>query len=143
MARYRILSLDGGGAWALIQVRALAAIYGEAAKGHDILADFDLVAANSGGSIVAAGLAEDLSLAQILDYFKDKAKRRAIFAALPFYRKIARVLGLGPRYYAAAKLDGLRAVMPTAGRRAMADAAGYAAPPRAQAQPLPAGRLRL
>ena len=121
MARYRILSLDGGGAWALIQVRALAAIYGEAAKGHDILADFDLVAANSGGSIVAAGLAEDLSLAQILDYFKDKAKRRAIFVALPFYRKIARVLGLGPRYYAAAKLDGLRAVMPTAGRRAMAD----------------------
>ena len=31
------------------------------------------------------------------------------------------MLGLGPRYYAAAKLDGLRAVMPTAGRRAMAD----------------------
>jgi len=121
MAKYRILSLDGGGAWALIQVRALAAIYGDAAKGHNILADFDLVAANSGGSIVAAGLAEDLSLAQILDYFKDKAKRRAIFVALPFYRKIARVLGLGPRYYTAAKLDGLRAVMPSAGRRTMAE----------------------
>ena len=121
MARYRILSLDGGGAWALIQVRALAAIYGEAAKGHDILADFDLVAANSGGSIVAAGLAEDLSLAQILTYFKDEKKRRAIFVKMPFYRRVARVLGLGPRYYAAAKLDGLRAVMPTAGRRAMAE----------------------
>ena len=83
MAKYRILSLDGGGAWALIQVRALAAIYGEAAKGHDILADFDLVAANSGGSIVAAGLAEDLSLAQILTYFKDEKKRRAIFVKMP------------------------------------------------------------
>ncbi len=143
MAKYRILSLDGGGAWALIQVRALAAIYGEAAKGHDILADFDLVAANSGGSIVAAGLAEDLSLAQILTYFKDEKKRRAIFVKMPFYRRVARVLGLGPRYYAAAKLDGLRAVMPTAGRRAMAELAGYAAPPCAQAQPFPPGRLRL
>ena len=121
MARYRILSLDGGGAWALIQVRALAAIYGEAAKGHDILADFDLVAANSGGSIVAAGLAEDLSLAQILTYFKDEKKRRAIFVKMPFYRRAVRVLGLGPRYYAAAKLEGLRAVMPAAGRRAMAE----------------------
>jgi predicted acylesterase/phospholipase RssA len=119
MPKFRILSLDGGGAWALIQVRVLMKIYSETAKGHDILADFDLVAANSGGSIVAAGLAEDLSLAQILDYFKDNAKRRAIFVALPFYRKVARLLGLGPRYYAAKKLDGLRAVMPQAGGRAI------------------------
>ena len=143
MAKYQILSLDGGGAWALIQVRALAAFYGEAAKGHDILADFDLVAANSGGSIVAAGLAEDLSLAQILDYFKDKAKRRAIFAALPFYRKISP--GARPR---PALLRGGEA-----GRSARGDAdgrpprhggpAGYAAPPRAQADAFPAGRLRL
>jgi uncharacterized protein len=119
MPKFRILSLDGGGAWSLIQVRALMALYSEAAKGHDILADFDLVAANSGGSIVAAGLAEDLPLSQIMDYFKDKAKRRSLFVPLPFYRKIARVIGLGPRYYAAKKLDGLRAVMPVAGNRAM------------------------
>jgi len=121
MAKYRILSLDGGGAWALIQVRALMELYGGAARGHDVLADFDLVAANSGGSIVAAGLAEDLSLAEVLNYFKDEKKRRALFVRLPFYRRIARVLGLGPRYYAASKLEGLRKVMPAAGGRAMAD----------------------
>ena len=51
--KFRILSLDGGGSWALIQVRALQAIYGDPdKKGHEILSDFDMVAANSGGSIM-------------------------------------------------------------------------------------------
>jgi uncharacterized protein len=51
---YRILSLDGGGTWALIQVKALIALYpgGAATPGLTVLNDFDLVAANSGGSIV-------------------------------------------------------------------------------------------
>src|SRR6516162_1655165 len=49
---YRILCLDGGGRWSLISVMALQAIFGEHAKGHDILKGFDLVAANSAGSIV-------------------------------------------------------------------------------------------
>lgn len=51
MAKFRILSLDGGGSWALIQVMALQAIYSENTTGHNVLKDFDLVAANSGGSI--------------------------------------------------------------------------------------------
>jgi hypothetical protein len=49
---YRILCLDGGGRWSLISVMALQKIFGERARGYDILASFDLVAANSGGSIV-------------------------------------------------------------------------------------------
>jgi patatin-like phospholipase/acyl hydrolase len=55
---YRILSLDGGGTWALIQVKALIALYDNepATSGHDVLRDFDLVAANSGGSIFLGGL---------------------------------------------------------------------------------------
>src|SRR5207247_706468 len=36
-ARYRILSLDGGGTWALIQARALRQIYGDL-RGRDVLA---------------------------------------------------------------------------------------------------------
>jgi hypothetical protein len=39
---YRILSLDGGGAWALIEVRALIDLYDENTTRHQVLADFDL-----------------------------------------------------------------------------------------------------
>ena len=52
---YRILSLDGGGSWALIQVRALIDMYGGGTTGHQVLQDFDMVAANSGGSVVLGG----------------------------------------------------------------------------------------
>ena len=44
---FRILSLDGGGTWALIQVKALMALYPAGTRGHTVLADFDLVGANS------------------------------------------------------------------------------------------------
>ena len=59
---FKSLSLDGGGAWALIEVRTLMKLYGDDATGHDVLKNFDLVAANSGGSLVLAGLVEGLSL---------------------------------------------------------------------------------
>lgn len=44
---YRILSLDGGGTWSLIQVKALIALYSKDTSGHAVLRDFDLVAADS------------------------------------------------------------------------------------------------
>jgi patatin-like phospholipase/acyl hydrolase len=53
---YRILSLDGGGAWAIIEARALIGLYGIDTAGHDVLRRFHLVAENSGGSLVLAGL---------------------------------------------------------------------------------------
>lgn len=45
---YSILSLDGGGSWALIQVKILQQRYGMDAGGHEILRKYDLVIANSG-----------------------------------------------------------------------------------------------
>ena len=39
---YKILSLDGGGAWALIQVKALQKIYGADTNGHAVLSRFDM-----------------------------------------------------------------------------------------------------
>jgi hypothetical protein len=38
--RYRILPLECGGTWALLQVIALAEIHGHDATGHVVLADF-------------------------------------------------------------------------------------------------------
>ena len=117
MAKFRILSLDGGGCWALIQVRALQALYGEHTRGHDVLALFDLVAANSGGSIVAAGLAEDLKLSEMLAFFRQEERRKSLFVRLPWYKRAPRLIGLGPAYSSAAKLRGLQALLTRNGNR--------------------------
>ncbi len=106
--KYRILSLDGGGSWSLIQVRALQEIYGIDFKGRDLLAKFDLVTANSGGSIVAAALIEDYTLAQILDIYEENNIKK-VFVKLPWYKKLhpLQLFGIGPRYSTSDKLNGL------------------------------------
>jgi hypothetical protein len=102
MARRRILSLDGGGAWAMLEVWSLIQAYGAHTRGHDVLAEFDLAASNSGGSLVLGGLLMDITLAELMDLFRDETRRRQIFAAG----------GTWPaRYRAAGKLEGLRAVL--------------------------------
>jgi hypothetical protein len=117
---YHILSLDGGGSWALLQVMALKAIFGDV-PGRAVFAQFDLVAANSGGSIVLAALAEGLPLSEIESFFLSGDERRKIFVALPWWQKylrlaaLLRLAGVGPRYAAPAKLAGLRELLPKAG----------------------------
>jgi hypothetical protein len=122
---YRVLSLDGGGAWALIEVRALIDLYGEGATGHQVLTDFDLVAANSGGSLVLGGLVENLSLGDLRSYFEDAAKRRAVFAPRRSFgdRILRDVTGLGPKYDAEAKLHAIERLMPACGNLPLAAAA--------------------
>ncbi len=117
---YRILSLDGGGCWSLLQVLALEDLYGDL-PGHDLLAHFDLVAANSGGAIVAAGLAEGLPLGEIKQFFLSADKRRAFFRPLPWSEKylglysFLRFADLGPRYAEASKRATLCDVLPRTG----------------------------
>jgi uncharacterized protein len=105
--RFRILSLDGGGTWALIQVKALMRLYGPIARGSDVLRRFDLVISNSGGSIVLAALAGDMLLADILGLFEQKKSRESMFVSLLLGPALKSVHA-GPRYEAAKKLDGLR-----------------------------------
>ena len=114
---YRILSLDGGGAWALIQVRTLINLYGANVTGHQVLQKFDLAAANSGGSLVLAGLVENLHLSDIAQYFLDETKRRSIFSPTSSIvdTVLARTLGFGPKYSAAAKLPAIERLLPTTG----------------------------
>jgi uncharacterized protein len=57
------------GRWSLISVMALQRVFGERALGHEILKNFDLVAANSGGSIVLGALAENKPLDELLELF--------------------------------------------------------------------------
>lgn len=65
---YRILSMDGGGTWSIIQIKALKHLFGDL-LGREILQKFDLVAANSGGSIIAAGLAENYRPSELEQFF--------------------------------------------------------------------------
>ena len=117
---YRILSLDGGGAWALIQVKTLMALFGGNASGHDVLASFDLVAANSGGSLTLAGLAENKRLSEILDMFRDETKRRSIFSPTrSLWQPLYKLIGLGPKYSTAAKLPAIRKLLPVTGDQAL------------------------
>jgi hypothetical protein len=111
---FRILSLDGGGSWALIQVKALIALYGENARGHEVLRRFDLGISNSGGSIVLACLAADFPLSKILALFENRAARESIFKSI-FVGPIDKAIGLGPRYGAEAKLAGLREALKPCG----------------------------
>lgn len=114
---YRILALDGGGTWALIQVKALIALYGENTSGRTVLQDFDLVAANSGGSIVLGGLVEDLKLGDLLAFFQDQTKRKSVFSPTPLFgdRALHDLTGMGPKYSAENKLPALQNAFPNCG----------------------------
>ena len=89
---YRILALDGGGTWALMQVKCLRKLFAETfnnpdATGHEVLSYFNLVAANSGGSLVAAALAENLRLSEIEKIFDEEKIRSKVFSKLGFWEK--------------------------------------------------------
>jgi hypothetical protein len=132
---FRVLALDGGGAWALIQVRALMDLYGKAATGHQVIGNFDLVAANSGGSLVLAGLVEDLSLDGIAQYFMDEQKRRSVFSPTTSLGDtvLHAALGFGPKYSAAAKLPAIERLLPTTGDSPLAGATDAVAGPNGKA----------
>jgi hypothetical protein len=111
MAKFNILSLDGGGTWAMLQAMALGDLYGLDTPGHDILARFRLVVANSGGSLTAAGLWANLTPRQLVAEFKSETIREQVFTKLPLLLRLPRLLGFGPKYYAGRKLDAIRQVL--------------------------------
>ena len=87
MGKYRILSLDGGGSWSLIQVKCLRRLFSDTfgsndPTGHEVLNYFDLVTANSGGSLVAAAMAENYRLSEIEKIFHSEKIRKTIFSKL-------------------------------------------------------------
>ena len=122
---YRILSLDGFGVWALIEVKALIALYDETTTGHQVLHDFDLIAGNSGGSIVLGALVADLSLGEILLLFKSQKIRNDIFSlsslcnvAIHSATEVISAIsprldvsGIAPKYSTEHKFNALRRVL--------------------------------
>lgn len=113
---YKILSLDGGGSRALIQARVLFDLYGDL-TGHELLRKFDLVIANSGGSVLLGLICTNRRLSDIVAIYRDPEKLKRVFPRLRpferFWERILRWLDLGPKYSTARKLEGLREVMGT------------------------------
>ncbi len=119
---YRILSLDGGGSWALIQVKCLRKLFAETFNnpdptGHEVLAEFDLVSANSGGSLVAAAMAENLRLSAIEKIFDDAKLRNRVFSKLGFFERslltsMARIFKIGAKYATKRKHIALKEILP-------------------------------
>ncbi len=105
---HRILALDGGGSWAVVQAKVLGELYGHDTDGWSILDRFDFAAANSGGAIVLALLLNGLTPKSIAATFRDRRKREHVFDRNTIVdRAIGGLLGVGPRYHAPAKLNGL------------------------------------
>lgn len=121
--KYRILSLDGGGCWALMQVKCLRRLFTGLTgtndpTGHQVLQHFDLVAGNSGGSLVAAAMAENYRLSEIEQLFLSKEMRKSIFSRLSIWDRsllssIARLAGIGPKYATDEKLKAMMRLLPT------------------------------
>ena len=115
---YKILSLDGGGSWAIIQLLTLKDRYGNL-TGHDILRKFDLVIANSGGSIVLAALAENYTIDKAISLFKEKKNRELIFHKNSFKDRYFPVdylglfnAGFGPKYSTTKKKEAFENLFP-------------------------------
>ena len=101
------------------------ALYGADATGQTVLQNFDLVAANSGGSIVLGGLVEDLPLAKLFDFFNDQALRQTVFSPTHSFgdKALRDLTGMGPKYSAENKLVALRNVFPLKGAMPLDQAA--------------------
>lgn len=117
--KYKILSLDGGGSWAILEAMALNDTYKNSSVGNkckDILAQFNLVVANSGGSLVLAAMLCRDDMDDVVNLFKEKATRDKVFSALKFGEKslvsvVAGMMKIGPKYKTTRKIDGLRNVL--------------------------------
>ncbi len=98
----KLLSLDGGGSWALLQILTLKERYGNL-SGHEILKEYDIVIANSGGSIVLAALIANWTPDKCLTLFNNKEIRESIFSKNPWRKKyfptgFTNLFKVGPRY---------------------------------------------
>jgi uncharacterized protein len=116
---FRILSLDGGGPWSLIQARTLGAIFAPDMPGRELLSHFDLVISNSGGAVVVAGLLANMTTESIVtSCFANQARLHQIFMkTTPTADPVADILRpLGLDFYeysTVAKLAALRDVLGT------------------------------
>ncbi len=109
MGQIRILSLDGGGSRAGILGVALGRIFGAQTPGREILRQFDLVAGNSGGSIVLTALCCNYTPGDVASFYADPATVRRMFSPRwsAVFKRIPPLRVLFPPYSAKGKFAAL------------------------------------
>lgn len=119
---YKILSLDGGGSWSILQLLTLQDKY-PGQSGHEILRNYDMVIANSGGSIVLAALVENWQISKALTLFDDQTIREQIFSKNSFMERFFPadylIKFIGPKYSSKRKGEAFRAIFPECDKRQM------------------------
>jgi len=121
---YKILSLDGGGSWSLLQLLTLQERYPDK-TGHEILREFDLVIANSGGSIVLAALVENWTVEKALSLFRDQEIREQIFSKNSFNDRffptdyIGLISSFGPKYSSKKKGQAFNTIFKVSNKKQM------------------------
>jgi hypothetical protein len=105
----RVLSLDGGGTWAVLQLLTLIEAFGLESTGHQVLETFDLAVGNSGGAVILACLALDQPLSKILTLYSDGKKRRSAFQPATLVEGVVHAIAGGklpiPQYSTALKRE--------------------------------------
>lgn len=104
----KILAFDGGANWSLLQCMALDALF-PGMRGREILARFDIVAANSGGSLVLADLLKNQTPSEILANFDHPDSPTSLFVKLPLLARLPSLIGLGPKFSTARKRERIQA----------------------------------
>lgn len=103
----------------MIQACVLKDIY-ENIRGHELLENFDMAIANSGGSLVIACLCNNMTLDETIAVFEDESNRKKAFSELTLREKFTlrnflsffrKKLGIGPDYKTIRKLEGLKVVL--------------------------------
>ncbi len=123
---YKILSLDGGGSWSILQLLMLKEKHGNI-TGHELLKQYDLVIANSGGSIVLAALCENYTIAQAQSLFDDGVFLNKVFSKNKFKERFfpTDYLGLfgslGPKYSTKRKKEAFENTFQKVNKRQMAE----------------------
>ena len=110
----KVLSLSGGGTWSLIETKALMSLYPNM-SGNQILDQFDIAIANSGGSIVLAGLAADMTPEEIYALYLDQSVINQLYTKTSGFESIFSSFGMAPRWSAAGKLATLQKILKTVG----------------------------
>ena len=111
---YKILSLDGGASWSMVQARVLQDLYGDI-TGHELLRKFNMVIANSGGAVFLGLLCNNTSLSDIIKFYNNSEEVGQVFPPLVFGERIWQQLLrhfdiIGSKYSTSRKLHGLRTI---------------------------------
>lgn len=127
---YKILSLDGGGSWSIIQLETLKIRFKTELpelRGHDILKQFDLVIATSGGALALAALVENWTIEESIAKLKDSKVRNGVFCKNKWKDRYfpinitKTIFNIGPKYSSSGKYKFLKSLFGNFGNERMND----------------------